>query len=467
MKNFATKYIEKKVEAEAGKINLSDEYGPFWFVVGEVLGNWVFGFIGAAADAITLWGFLYLLTKAFWPSVFGGIIVAASIQIVLGKSVVRATKTAHRGDIKSSKSKQYKGFRRQLTITALIALSMLTASLFISKVSDSPVKARTEMLRDRDKINLENIRAPFLARIEQEKEIYSRDSASVWQAITRLQNDKVHDSAGKLVTRYAHLSTINKLTNTDLVEIREHRDNAISEIKAEMKDAVYYADVENQDTDAKYDRADHMAETYVIGGNILFQILRTILLLGMTVFLVDAAVKDETKKEKKEEHAPPHVAPARSETVGEFETVRAIEMLRAETERLRAETEDLKRKPETVETETETVTGPKSVSVSESSVSKIDTETVKAAVKEAVREERPETVRRVSETVETELKRKPETVRVETVKYAPPKRKKVETVEAVEIERKCLQCGGSMKGKKSTAKFCGPDCKNEFHNSKR
>lgn len=167
-------------------------------------------------------------------------------------------------------------------------------------------------------------------------------------------------------------------------------------------------------------------------------------------------------------NAPPHVAPARSETAGEFETVRAIEMLRAETERLRAETEDLKRKPETVETETETVKGPKSVSVSERNVSGIDAETVKAAVKEAVREERPETVRRVSETVETELKRKkPETVRVETVKYAPPKRKKVETVETVETKRHCLQCGGSMNGKRSTAKFCGPECKNDFHNSKR
>lgn len=180
--------------------------------------------------------------------------------------------------------------------------------------------------------------------------------------------------------------------------------------------------------------------------------------------------KDVVSPVRKKQVAPPHVAPARAETETGFETARAIEMLRAETERLKRETENLKRKPETVETvsrETETANGPTSVSVSKSETFQWDVETVKGAVKEAVREVNPETVKTVRETVETELKRKPETVRVETVKYAPPKRKKVETVETVETERKCLQCSGSMNGKKSTAKFCSPQCRTNHHNAKR
>lgn len=180
--------------------------------------------------------------------------------------------------------------------------------------------------------------------------------------------------------------------------------------------------------------------------------------------------KDVVSPVRKKQVAPPHVAPARAETESGFETARAIEMLRAETERLKRETENLKRKPETVEMvsrETETANGPTSVSVSKSETFQWDVETVKGAVKEAVREVSPETVKEVRETVETELKRKPETVRVETVKYAPPKRKKVETVETVETARKCLHCFASMIGKKSTAKFCSPQCRTSFHNAKR
>jgi len=179
--------------------------------------------------------------------------------------------------------------------------------------------------------------------------------------------------------------------------------------------------------------------------------------------------------------APPHVAPARGPSpTGDFETDRAIEMLRAETERLKTETETLKRKAETVHTsasetetvetvkpETETVKGPKTVSVSKSETFQWDIETVKGAVKEAVREERPETVETVRETVETELKRKPETVRVETVRYAPPKRKAETVRETVETVRTCLNCNGPMTGKRLTAKFCADACKNEYHNAKR
>lgn len=333
-------YIEKKVQAEAGKTNLVDEYGSFWFIVGEMVGNWLLGAIGAAADAFTLWGFLYLMTKSFWVSVIVAVSASAAIQIVLGRSVVRATKTAHRGDIKQGHA-QYKGFRRQLALMVIIVVSMLTASLFISKVSDSPIKARTEYLREKEKINLEDVRAPFLARIEEEKKIYASDSATVWTAIERLQNDKVHDSQGKLVTRYAHLSTINRKMNDDLPRIEKKRDEAIAAIKREMNDAVYYAEVANGDIDAKYDSRDHMAETYVVGGNILFQLLRTLLLLGMTVFLVDAA---ETK-EKAERNAQrnegrnvaPGVAPANATPQDDFTLQRTIEMLQAKTDAIMAE----------------------------------------------------------------------------------------------------------------------------------
>jgi len=189
-----------------------------------------------------------------------------------------------------------------------------------------------------------------------------------------------------------------------------------------------------------------------------------VVLISLMIALVgQSEVKQVEQREvvspmRKKTTAPPHIAPARSETVGDYETVRAIEMLRAETERLSHETENLKRKPET-----ETVNGPKSVSVSKSETFHWDVETVKGAVKEAVRE----VIETVRETVETELKRKPETVRVETVKHAPPKRKKIQTVKAVETVRRCLHCSGSMKGKKSTAKFCSPQCRTNHHNSKR
>lgn len=201
-----------------------------------------------------------------------------------------------------------------------------------------------------------------------------------------------------------------------------------------------------------------------------------VVLISLMIALVgQSEVKQVEQREvvspmRKKTGSPPHVAPARSETDGQFETARAIEMLRAETERLNRETENLKRKSETVETvrrETETANGAVSVSVSKPETFQWDVETVKGAVKEAVREVSPETVETVRETVETELKRKPETVRVETMKHMPPKRKKSETVETVETARKCLRCFGSMKGKKSTAKFCSPQCRTNYHNSKR
>lgn len=195
----------------------------------------------------------------------------------------------------------------------------------------------------------------------------------------------------------------------------------------------------------------------------------------MIALLGQSEVKEIEQREVvspvKKAVTPPHVAPARAETVGDFETARAIEMLRAETETLRRETETLRRKPETVEMvspETETAKGPKTVSVSDTSPFEWNVETVKHAVKEAVREERPETVETVRETVETELKRKPETVVIETVKHAPPIRQKNETVrETVETVRLCLNCSSDISSMRSTAKFCGAVCKNKYHNAKR
>ena len=212
MKN-TTDYIKKRVDKEKSKKTLTDDYGPFWFWVGEVLGNWIFGFLGAAFDTVTLWGFVFLLTKLFWFSLFIAIVLAVSIQIVFGKSVVRAVKTAHRGDIKKTNNPQYKGFRRQLAVTAIIAVSMLTASLYISRISDSPVKARTEILREQKMIDIEAIKRPYLARIEKERTEAINEEKVVREEVQALRDDKVHDSKGRLVTRYAHLKTINNKIN--------------------------------------------------------------------------------------------------------------------------------------------------------------------------------------------------------------------------------------------------------------
>lgn len=193
----------------------------------------------------------------------------------------------------------------------------------------------------------------------------------------------------------------------------------------------------------------------------------------------------------KKDTTPPHVVPTKN---NDFETVRAIQQLRSDTEKLKRFQDETVSKytPETVsvetvkpenetletvsnETKTETVNRPITVSVSSDETFH---ETVRSAVKQAVREERPETVREtvetVRETVSGEMKRNNETVKPETIiiretvsKPTPPVRQKAETVSKAETIHTCLECNRSMKGKRSNAVFCSPKCKQDHHNKKR
>jgi hypothetical protein len=271
--------IHTKIQAEAEKKTLADEWGGFWFVTGEIVGKILLGIVGAAADLLVLLSIFYLSTRNWGLSLMTAGILSIGIQLTMGAALMRAVKGFTRKDY------ERKGFKPMIFLAFIIFLVMLSLTGYLSLNTGSVVEAFTEetlKLEDKEAI-LSGQDGAISALTAQ----YNSDLQALRKEAQTLDNDKIMWQ-GKWTVRERSSRQAAKIRGEKIPALQAAYQSNLDRLQTEKSTLRQEINEENQRRTENHEAKVEKTSSIAIGFNLIFNLVRCFILAGFMVFLVNA-----------------------------------------------------------------------------------------------------------------------------------------------------------------------------------
>lgn len=286
--------MERRADNEGRKKDLASEWGSFWEVMGNWVGNYLLGVIGFAADFAVAFALLYSATQRTAPSVLFALAFCAAIQWGFGASVFKVTKGIKRGDFTRD------AFRASIVFASFFAVLTLTISLYFSVNTDKLVEVAGKPKMQEELQDVNGVNAYYDEQVLALTQQYNSELASLQKQIKDLRNDKNADGE----TRWLSLKSATKLEQTELPALKESYRKRIEQRERERVDEIALINADNANV------KDAFTVNVLRGGqatkwmNVSINIIRVFLLMAFAVFVQN--VSDERSARRKVD-PPPHV----------------------------------------------------------------------------------------------------------------------------------------------------------------
>lgn len=281
------KKINKAIKKEEEKESLEDSYAQMVYITCVVVGNWLLGILGAAADGLVLTSIFYLAIGRIWVSIGVGFVVAILIQIVIGLSLSRAGISHFKG---MSKDPDHRVLIRLMVAIALVSFG---ATIFFAINSDKIVRMAATANRDFKTINKYEKEPYFDAKIDS----LEKKKLEMVQMYQSIYKDLMKDSVlyrGLYQPNSYSVQKAHKIASETIPSILDRYDQRIEKVRQGRSKYLSDVDKMNSKNDQEADRSIKEGEDTMIFVNVSINSLRIILIL-FYAFFIGRSVKERLK----------------------------------------------------------------------------------------------------------------------------------------------------------------------------
>lgn len=284
MASLMNSNLRDRVNREKSNKDLVDEYGTFWTVVAQIVGNYIFGILGAAADILVLFSIFYVATRNAVAATVAAVLLGVAIQLIYGFSLFKAAKNYFRGDYEKP------GFKPMLYLTATLSILMLCATAFLSTKTDKLVFVAAEQnfeLQDESGVN-----AYYDSLATVAATLYTQDRDALTVEANRLNSDKIMWK-GKWTTRERSSRQAAKITGEELPALRQSYENEKALIEERRNADLLAVRSGNTAKTERFEQDVIMGGNTSIGFNLAINLLRGIIIIWFANFIVNAGKNEK------------------------------------------------------------------------------------------------------------------------------------------------------------------------------